>query len=812
MGPRGVTLALAVLSVLTVAGVAFSSPASAQNLAELGVTIRPVFPSDVTVGQTLVPAAVIVESRSLFPVVVTAISLNAGCANPPGASECAPSGSLRLSRAVTGAGSACPPTPFTVTGPDPDGRVVFVPPVPIVLPPFATAVPAACTLSFTFDAVRSPPSSTVHHFATLSGFVVPTFVSTVTGTSTTAIHRAPVAIRALAAQSTVPLGAPVAASAVLSPPPVAPDTPPPTGSVAFTLYRPTDTNCSGPPLQGPVSADLAEGGVVSPSFTPSAAGTYRWTVEYSGDANYAEARSACTAATAVVDASRVARPPSPTTTTAPVPPPPAPTIPAPVPPPLDVAPPPPTGPRQTSPQSPRVTGELRRYDPAAHADDVVAVQVSAFALLALLGTAASRGGRQGGGGRSPAGESRQEGEVAFTEVESAEEGLAGGLQPAPHARWGDRSWSWQWAGTAAFDRASRRVPARVAGRSPLLARVLNDAGYLRAMFSSASTLVPILGVVLGVLAVRDVQGQALPPHFGLAVGLAVLGVFDALAGLLGVFVFVGGVVLLGGLSSADAARTLLGLSTLWFAAPLIAGTARPLRRPPTMTPREHWDRTTDIVIASLVGAWAVQKVLQGLPGLSGLDLPIAEQANAAAVVVLGALIVRMVLETVAAHGYPLRLSQVQPATLSEPSRAQRAAAYLLILGIFLFAAVAYLGPCWQLYVGGALFILPKFLQLLEDRLPNSPRIYAAVPRGLVQVVLVLFVGAVLGALALDNTDSGREAIRDSFVLLSLPGFALAVLELFGREGTERELRWHHQIAGIPILVFGVLLALEVIAF
>ena len=356
------------------------------------------------------------------------------------------------------------------------------------------------------------------------------------------------------------------------------------------------------------------------------------------------------------------------------------------------------------------------------------------------------------------------------------------------------------------------MPARLAPRSPLLARVLNDAGYLRAMFGSASTVVPILGVVLGILAVRNVQGEALPPHFGLTVGLAVLGVFDALAGLIGVLVFVGGVVLSGGLSSTDAARTLLGLSTLWFAAPLIAGTARPLRRPPTMTMREHWDRTADIVIASLVGAWAVQKVLLGLPGLSGLDLPIAKQANPAALIVLGALVVRMGIETVAAHWYPLRLSQVQPATLSNPSRAQRVAAYMLILVIFLFASIAYLGSCWQLYVGGAVFIFPSFLELVEDRLPNSSRIFAVVPQGIVKIVLLLFVGALLGALVLDNSNSGREAIRDSFLLLSLPGFAVAMLERFGREGPERELRWHHELLGIPILVFGVLLALSVITF
>jgi len=76
---------------------------------------------------------------------------------------------------------------------------------------------------------------------------------------------------------------------------------------------------------------------------------------------------------------------------------------------------------------------------------------------------------------------------------------------------------------------------------------------------------------------------------------------------------------------------------------------------------------------------------------------------------------------------------------------------------------------------------------------------------------MLFVGAVVGAVVLSHLSSGLDAIRNSFVLLSLPGLALSLLELFGREGPERELRWHHQLLGIPILLFGVLLVLGVVS-
>ena len=261
----------------------------------------------------------------------------------------------------------------------------------------------------------------------------------------------------------------------------------------------------------------------------------------------------------------------------------------------------------------------------------------------------------------------------------------------------------------------------------------------------------------------------------------------------------------------DEARTLLGIATLWFAAPLIAGTARPLRRPAGETRQEQWDRTADVVIASLVGAWAVQTIVLGLPGLAGLDLPIGGRANDLALIVLAALGIRMLIETVAARWFPVRLARVQPVELAEPGPGQRALVSVLVMGIFVFVAVSYLGPCWQLYLGGALFVLPKILGLFADRLPNSPRLYRALPSGIVETVLMLVVGGVVAAILLGYLTNGQDAIRDSFVLLSLPGLALALLGLLGREGAERELRWREQLLGIPLLAFGVLLVVGVIS-
>ncbi len=68
-------------------------------------------------------------------------------------------------------------------------------------------------------------------------------------------------------------------------------------TIDFRLYGPGDENCTSAPVFHPalVSYPAAGGSVSSPAFTPTQAGTYRWTASYSGDANSLPSVSACNA-------------------------------------------------------------------------------------------------------------------------------------------------------------------------------------------------------------------------------------------------------------------------------------------------------------------------------------------------------------------------------------------------------------------------------------------------------------------------------------------------------------------------------------
>jgi hypothetical protein len=59
----------------------------------------------------------------------------------------------------------------------------------------------------------------------------------------------------------------------------------PTGTVTFNLYGPDNATCSGSPIFTSSNVALVGGSATSTAFTTVAAGVYRWTASYSGDAN-----------------------------------------------------------------------------------------------------------------------------------------------------------------------------------------------------------------------------------------------------------------------------------------------------------------------------------------------------------------------------------------------------------------------------------------------------------------------------------------------------------------------------------------------
>ncbi|MFL5863392.1 MAG: hypothetical protein ACJ780_21900 [Solirubrobacteraceae bacterium] len=67
----------------------------------------------------------------------------------------------------------------------------------------------------------------------------------------------------------------------------------PTGTVTFTVYGPNSASCNTPAGPPSTVAVSGAGDYQSATFTPTAAGTYRWVASYSGDATNAAAATTC---------------------------------------------------------------------------------------------------------------------------------------------------------------------------------------------------------------------------------------------------------------------------------------------------------------------------------------------------------------------------------------------------------------------------------------------------------------------------------------------------------------------------------------
>ncbi len=78
-----------------------------------------------------------------------------------------------------------------------------------------------------------------------------------------------------------------------------------TGTITFKLYGPDQATCAGSPVFTWTATAVGDGNYLSGSYTPTAAGTYRWVVDYSGDQNnQAAGPTACGEQSETVDVLR----------------------------------------------------------------------------------------------------------------------------------------------------------------------------------------------------------------------------------------------------------------------------------------------------------------------------------------------------------------------------------------------------------------------------------------------------------------------------------------------------------------------------
>lgn len=348
------------------------------------------------------------------------------------------------------------------------------------------------------------------------------------------------------------------------------------------------------------------------------------------------------------------------------------------------------------------------------------------------------------------------------------------------------------------------APHRLVQSSPLLARLVVDGTYLRSLLGVFWLALPLAGVVIGILSAINTEFNIVMPAFALLIAILILGILDALSGLLGVLVFALLAGVGGGFTSSDSIRGMLGLCAFSFGVPLIATASRPFFRASDGT-SQAWNRTVDFFLVTLFGALAAGGMFGSLPGLTGFKPTFADRGDTIQLIALAMLIVRIGLEYFARSATSGRFKSIHADELDEPSTAQKIASIIGRSAVFAFVAVIFIGNNWALWVGTALYMVPKFVDLVSDNFPNFAKLHRYLPRGIFKVVFIMLIARWWGTVVTSNVPDPDQMIKVGFVLLGLPGLIAGIAGWFGRSGGDWKSTTLSRVLGVVLLIVGFLM-------
>jgi hypothetical protein len=355
-----------------------------------------------------------------------------------------------------------------------------------------------------------------------------------------------------------------------------------------------------------------------------------------------------------------------------------------------------------------------------------------------------------------------------------------------------------------LDQFLQRIPARLATTQQLLARIVHDAVYLRALTGVGGAMLALTGIVVGFFAAQSADFAGQSPTFVWLAALVVLGSLDALSGGLAALTIVITTGIAGGLNSTDSVRGLLGLAVMCFAIPLVASTTRPFRRAASDSVDRLWKRASDLAVIAVFGAWAAGAMYDALPGLYGFTSSAAGRTTTIQLLVLGTLMLRFGLESLATRVTGQRLTDLVGATLPDSSEGRTVFSVLVRTIIMVFVAEAFIGNNIALWIGAGMYAIPKLIDIRAEHFPKSAVIKTWLPSGLLRTVVMLFVARWWASNISAFSEDPSTQLQAAFVLLGIPSLVLTSLGWFAGGGRKWRSTPVSKVLGIVVLAIGVL--------
>ncbi|MBP6187299.1 MAG: hypothetical protein KA421_06050, partial [Rhodoluna sp.] len=434
---------------------------------------------------------------------------------------------------------------------------------------------------------------------------------------------------------------------------------------------------------------------------------------------------------------------------------------------------------------------------------------AAAAAGAAAAGAAAAGGAAGAGaaGGNSSGGSGDAGSVANID---ANHEVYEDRRRARGDRW--RIWRRRWM--TILDKPSLKLIHLLARFSPLATRIAEDGAYLRAGAGVFAALPSLAAAVLAVASLVVNGSSFVPPPWQLFLAIAVLGIFDTFAGLLGTTIFVLGALLLGAGGELDNIRMLLGVIIVGYGPALLANAFRAFRKVTESGSSYWWERLVDLGVLPFIGGWVTASMISTLPALAGVTLAVANHVTDFSLAIAIAIALRVGLEEFASRFFTERLNYLHPTEVNDAHKASRWVSLFIRLAIFIFVTAALMGNDWRTWMGSALFVLPTLVGWYSDRFPNYPWLWRILPNGVPGLAFTLVVASLTTNMVAGWFGSSPELVLWSFALLPIPMLALSVLHMLGRHGEPDEVRfvqrpglvWLYRIGGIVMLIVTMKLA------
>jgi uncharacterized repeat protein (TIGR02059 family) len=355
-----------------------------------------------------------------------------------------------------------------------------------------------------------------------------------------------------------------------------------------------------------------------------------------------------------------------------------------------------------------------------------------------------------------------------------------------------------------LDQFLQRIPSRLATTQQLIARIVHDAVYLRALTGVGGAMFAFTGIVVGFFAAQSANFAGQSPSFVWLAALVVLGSLDALSGGLAALTIVIATGIAGGLNSTDSVRGLLGLVVMCFAIPLVASTTRPFRRAASDSVDRLWKRASDLVLIAVFGAWAAGAMYDALPGLYGFTSSAAGRTTTIQLLVFGTLVLRFGLESLATRVTGQRLTYLVGATLPDSTQGRTVLSILVRTIIMVFVAEAFIGNNIALWIGAGMYAIPKLIATRAEHFPKSALLNTWLPSGLLRTVVMLFVARWWASNISAFSEDPSTQLQAAFVLLGIPSLVLTSLGWFAGGGRNWRSTPVSKVLGIVVLAIGVL--------